>query len=365
MKLKPRAVPIVFVCSLSMVGCSSGGDHPAPGPDDTGNGGSDSHVGDIGDTGNDAHDSGAVADSNGTDSNGGDSNVDSTIDAMTDVVDAMDTTTPADTRDSAPDAPPPDAGPPTCDPTKDWTTASDIAIAGLSTTGADDFLGGVTPDELTLVWSTLSTTDFEVKVADRSDTTSAFGAPAVISGSFGFTRVAISADGLTLYAVDATQKTMQRLTRAARGDAFGSADTTGFSEIDALAFDGPAKLGDPTISADGNHLIVTVQGLSVGSNDLYESTWAGTAWGTAVKITGAWTGAQRPSGYSFDARTIFLTVLTPAGSMALRPAIGFPFDRVTGIGNHELAAPNAACSKLYFSRAVNPDGTDLDLFVTL
>ena len=83
-----------------------------------------------------------------------------------------------------------------------------------------------------------------------------------------------------------------------------------------------------------------------------------------MKLSGAWTGMQRPSAYSFDARTIFLTDPSPAGSEALRPVIGWSFDRVVGTGAHLLASPNETCSKLYFSRAANPDGSDLDLFVT-
>ena len=367
-----RSKAAAFVCSAIVVlGCSSSDDHgglnfdTGPASDSTaGDSGSttDSHGGDVAD----AHDSGVVGDSShdsggGTDSSGGDSTTTDGSGGDSVATDATDSST---TIDTTPDAPPPDAGPPACDPTKDWTTVGDTALSALSTVGSDDYLGDVTPDELTIVWVTLSDPDVFVKVSDRSDTASAFGAPVVVSGSFGFTRVTVSGDGLTLIATDATRKSLVTLTRAARGDAFGSPDTSGFGEINALAFDGPTHLGDPTLSADGNHLMVTAQGLAIGSALIWESTKTGTAWGTPVKVTGPWTGLQRPSGYSFDARTIFLTDVTPTGTESFRPAIGFPFDKDVAVGSHLFASPTRACDKLYFSRAVNTDGTDLDLFVT-
>jgi hypothetical protein len=171
-----------------------------------------------------------------------------------------------------------------------------------------------------------------------------------------------------MIATDAAKKNLVQLTRGARGDAFGAPDASSiFAEINALAGDGTTTVGDPVLSADGNRLIVATTGLAIATT-LYESTWTGTAWGTPVPVAGPWTTGStiyRPSAYSFDARTLFLTDATShAGSFAFRPAVGFAFTSQPSIGSHAFASPDGPCSKLYFSRGVNPDGSDLDLFVT-
>ncbi len=90
--------------------------------------------------------------------------------------------------------------PPRCDPARAWADGTFLAIS----TTDDDRFAAITPDELTLAWTTPDVGDASkviVHYVDRSSTGDAFAAPRVFDQPAGYAaidRVALSANGLQL-----------------------------------------------------------------------------------------------------------------------------------------------------------------------
>jgi hypothetical protein len=259
--------------------------------------------------------------------------------------------------------------PPVCPTDVEW---GDGTVLSLST-GSDDF-GAITPDELTLVWTSGGDAGgFTVSCADRTASSASFGTPQVVplaAGSFVPGSVSVSPDGLRLV-FQAPDTTFFVLTRASRGSAFAASMTTSeFAIINAEISGGEIieHLGDPLIGASDETFYYSRYPAGVGQNiaTVFEADRSGSApWGDGTAINGAAieeTGGgqrRRPSGISADGRTLFYwDDASGAEMMTWRATPTGAFATAISIGARTGAEPNADCTAIYYSAAAS-GGTSL------
>lgn len=282
---------------------------------------------------------------------------------------ASDSSSSADANDSG--TPPfmtPDAGPGACDPASTWATGTLIPIS----TASDDALDSVTPDELTIAW----TSGNAIFYSDRASSTDAFGtaqnldvAAGITAGTYAADRVALSPDGLRLVVVNADEQGFSEFTRTARigsGNTFASPDVGGFGNIDLDTPSG-ASVGDPVIGATDTTFFYSVYGggatstiyraLRLTSTDAWSS---GAALDVATDLQAQGSSRRQPTAISSDNRTLFFydQVNSIERASWINESTG-EFDTFADLGTRVWAAPNSACSTLYYSSA----GTSsVDLF---
>jgi hypothetical protein len=153
------------------------------------------------------------------------------------------------------------ADPPGCDPTQPFGTP--VPLAELNTDDDDAFVR-LTPDELTIVYST----DDNMFLALRASKTSAFGAPIEL----GQGRAPwISSDGLTLYfgSVSVVDETIMIATRASVSDDFGEATSAGI-ETGGVEW-------HPFVTADGAELW-----FAAGTGSIADHVWKAPITGNVV-----------------------------------------------------------------------------------
>jgi hypothetical protein len=284
------------------------------------------------------------------------------------VVDSTPTTAvPADSGGT--DATDAEAGPPgICDPLAPFATST--ALTTLSST-KDDLLGAVTPDELTIAWSSVdSAANVTVYSADRASAATAFGAPlavAVPTAGFVVGRVGLSPDGLRLLFVSKNAKSMYEIVRVSRSGAFdGSPDPSAFGAINALIGDGSGLLGFPLVGSDDLSLYFTL-GNPTGGNTIYRANRASSAdhWSNPSRLgdpalVGGGATAVVPTGVSKDDRTLFLWAVNAGHAYASdRTSPGGPFTTLVDLGARQYASPAGDCKTLYYSAAGAIGGLDL------
>ena len=140
-----------------------------------------------------------------------------------------DSATDALTKEAAADAPPPsDAG--RCDPTKPF--GAPVALAALNLPAENDRAAQLTPDELTIYFSSDRSNERRIYRATRARVEDPFGPPALLdeltTPSYDFLTAAPSADGLELIVEvrgldgGTGRSDLRRLTRASTAVLFGS-----------------------------------------------------------------------------------------------------------------------------------------------
>lgn len=269
-------------------------------------------------------------------------------------------------KDGAPDGAV-DAGPPVCDPTATWKAG--IAVPSVSTPDPD-WLGSITPDELTIAWTSVVNGAPVVHYADRTSTTVPFGTtntvdPALTSidgGApigFALDRVALSADGLRLVAARADRHGFFQIVRTSRSGSFdqdSSGDFRIFGPPSGEGPPGPPGCSAPLLSADDQLFLYTSIG-TVDAYSIYQSHRApdghwplGAPLADASLMSQGGVG-QRATGLSADARTLFLLDDTTGHERAgWRNDPWSSFTMFVDLGSsHSYAAPNASCDRLYYS----------------
>jgi hypothetical protein len=254
--------------------------------------------------------------------------------------------------DSAP-APAP-AAPPLCPAAVSWGGDMQLSI---STSGNDTF-GAITPDELTIAWTT-STGAVAVTYADRADVADEFGSTQTVQGDFATGQVALSADGLRLAVLSSDATTLSVLVRTARGMSFEAPPMQGeFSEIDTNVTQGEAAvhLGDPVFGAGDATFYYSLYGSGRQDTALEAVRPAqGAAWTVGTGLAGSQllaAGPERrhPTGISADDLTLlYWDDVSASEKMTWRPTVGDAFGAVTDIGMRPGAQPNAACTAIYYS----------------
>ncbi len=258
--------------------------------------------------------------------------------------------------------PPP---PPTvCDPAATFGTGSALSIS----TADDDVLDAITPDELTIAWTQGAGGTATVDYADRTSTSSSFNSPQKFAAAtYTADRVALSPDGLTLVIVNDDAKGFSELTRAARGDAFGSPALGSFGNINA---DTPVggSVGDPVIDSSNTAFYFSVYG-TTSTKTIYRSLrlmptdpWGnGGVLNVAAGLQTSGSSRRRPSGISSDGRTLFFfDQVTSSERAAWVNETTGQFDSFADLGSRLWAAPATSCSTLYYSAT---GASSVDLFV--
>jgi hypothetical protein len=260
-----------------------------------------------------------------------------------------------------------DVTPPTptvCPQKASWGAGARLALS----TADDDVLGGVTPDELSLVFQSGE----RVWVADRSSVDDDFTQPLPVVESEGyFAQATLSPDGLTLVGVRIDGTGFGALTRAARGEPFeGTPDELPFDALygaPAASFShGP--FADPVFSADGAHLLYSA--LELDANDsvtVYDARGAEGLWPWGSPVAGvllyAEAGAfRRPTALSSDQRTLFYWDEVAREARATwRRRLDEAFSGSESVGTRQNAMPNRGCDRLYYTA---PGSAGDDLFVS-
>jgi hypothetical protein len=266
--------------------------------------------------------------------------------------------------------PPPNA---VCNPSASWGAGALLSISS----ALDDELDAITPDELTIAWTEGTGSTATIQVADRASSTAAFDAPqAIPAGSFSTARAALSPDGLTLVVVDADGQGFSELTRSSRtapGNTFGSPATGPFTNfLDAL----PAgeSYGDPVLSADDNAFYYSIYApqplpdAGATTTTIFRAArliptdmWPlGAPLTTSTGLDAQGTLRKQPTAISSDEQTLFFwDQVTGTERAAFIDESTGAFDDFVSLGARTMAAPNAACTTLYYSAA---GASSVDLF---
>jgi hypothetical protein len=250
-----------------------------------------------------------------------------------------------------------------CSTTLGWGPSSTLAIS----TAADDLLGSLTPDELSLAWTTSEGGALQIQYADRPSLADPFGLPKILSGAFARDRAALSPDGLQLVLVNADRRGFTQYTRTLRTEEFGN---PGFGPLASYAPDllPPGHfLADPVLAPDDKTFIYSEYGSGVvdtvhQSKRLFDGDpWSPGSVLVAAELQASGTDRRRPTGLSADGRTLFFwddgSAQERAGFFALESA---QFSRFVDLGQMRGAEPNETCTRLYFS---GPGQSSLELMV--
>jgi hypothetical protein len=243
----------------------------------------------------------------------------------------------------------PDGGP-LCNPTASWGTP----VSVLTTGSADSTIfGGVTPDELTIAWTSSAGGVVTAWYADRATSTAPFGTPQSLASSVGalaLDRVTLSGDGLRIGAVASGALSFVGATRASRSVAFGTPDT----EFQGLGGgEAPPTLASPLLSGDDSELFYLITGQS-SDFVIHDATgglpWKGGVELSAPQLSRSATSYRRPSGVSLDGLTLFYwDEVSSTEKMAIRPVASQPFNQFVDIGARANASPAASCQRIYYA----------------
>jgi hypothetical protein len=250
--------------------------------------------------------------------------------------------------------------PPLCPDSDAW--GEGVRIDELSTAD-DDLIGGLTPDEGTLVWLSGEA----VMVADRADASAPFGEPQQLDDT-DFVQATVSPDGLHLVGTRFGNFAFSEVVRESRDEPFsGEPDDTAFADLNHTVASIPVakSVGDPLLI--GDDWFVFSYYLSPPDMSLTIRQGVGPLYSFGVPIGGAMLQAQGEerriaTGFGADLRTLFYwDEVEGVEQQAQRADAGSDFDRYQSLDDRRGAVPNEACDRLYYS-APGPGG-DLDLFV--
>jgi hypothetical protein len=235
-----------------------------------------------------------------------------------------------------------------CGPSPAWGQP----VTVLTTSTADSTIfAGITNDELSIAWTSVSGGVVTAWYADRASNTAAFGAPQALASSFGalaFDRVSLSGDGLRIVGVRADGTGFVAATRAARPGTF---DTDDSAEFAVFAPDGSADAStyaSPMLSPD-DQVFAYLLTSSADDNDLMFS--GGPGWSKSVSPgipeLARMNGQQRrPTGMTLDELSLFYWDEVTGTEKVVYFA---PTDLFADLGAWKDAVPVGQCSRIYYS----------------
>jgi hypothetical protein len=253
-----------------------------------------------------------------------------------------------------------------CNPASVWIDGEPLSIS----TAVDDFFGSVTPDELSMAFTTTVNGMVQIEYADRASISDAFGAQRSLSGAFAMDRAALSPDGLELVLVNDDRRSFSEYTRSARADDFsapGLGSFAAFEDYSQTAMPAANAFADPLLAPDDKTFIYSEYGPGVVETiHQTKRLFSGDSWSLglsfmAVELTASGTQRRKPTGLSSDARTLFFWDEPMAEERA-----GFfvyqsdALSNVVDLGQRQGAQPNQACTRLYHSAA---GVSSIDLFI--
>jgi len=223
--------------------------------------------------------------------------------------------------------------------------------------GADaPHLLAMTPDELSLAFTTGEGDSLALYVADRTSSSAAFSAAELTlpNGYASDSGVSLSSDGRTLILVFADHSGFGELSRTSRTRAFkGPPDTVAYAKINALKPMSGHSVGWPVLSSDGQDLYFLSyfgQALAVQSKRGQDGVFDFGSEIDEFTLGGNEGEYKLLSGISFDQRAIFFFDQATQHAMALfRSRPGAPFYDPLDLGARQGATPNQDCSRVYSS----------------
>ena len=211
----------------------------------------------------------------------------------------------------------------------------------------------VTPDELSIAWSSLGSSQVRFFVADRSSVDAGFEPPQLVNAAGSV--VALSADGLRLIVLNAEKAAYSESVRDARGQDFGRPTAGAFATINAQAGQLGLTLAGGVLSADNRSFVYVAQsqGESHPVRIATRSDEGPFPVGEPIAICELEAHealVRTPAGISNDGLTLFF--FDPdrnALRAAWRSELSAPFSWFTNVGRYGTGVPTADCSSIYYS----------------
>jgi hypothetical protein len=211
----------------------------------------------------------------------------------------------------------------------------------------------VTPDELSIAWSSLGSSQVRFFVADRWSANDGFDPPRAVATTGSV--VALSADGLSAITLDAAHVAYSESVRDDRGQDFGEPTAGAFAPINAQAQQLGLTLGAAVLSADSRSFFYVAQSQDASHpvriatrNDDGPFPVGEPIDVCELEAHGAL--VRTPTGISNDGLTLFF--FDPdrnALRAAWRSELSAPFSWFTDVGRYGAGVPTADCSAIYYS----------------
>lgn len=231
--------------------------------------------------------------------------------------------------------------------------------AVLTTPAADaTIFSGITPDALSIAWTSTTGGTVTAWIADRAHATDPFGIPQALSSSFGalaFDRVSLSGDGLRVVGVRADTTGFVAATRSARPGTFDTDDSAEFAAFLSSSDASTSTYASPMLSPD-NQLFLYLLTSSVSDDDLYvasQTGWENQVAEMAPQLARVNGQQRRPTGMTLDEQTMFYWDEVSGTEMV---AVGMPASQFGVLGNWQNAVPTGDCSGIYFSAPASDAG---------
>jgi hypothetical protein len=238
-------------------------------------------------------------------------------------------------------------------------------------TAQDDVNPALAGNSLTLVWSTGSGNPV-IHYVDRAQETDPWGQEQMLVSTAAplraGERVAVTDDGLQLYGIAADGRSIVQLTRESVLGEFGPSSGGSVSNLNMAlaAFAADEQVADLVLGASGLSLLYrrvssTAPGLFLSLRLLTSDMWpVAMPFAKQAELLPSGGKVRRPTGLSRDLRALFywdeVTSTERVGMFAFDAPVATVFE---DLGARRGAAPNGACSRLYFSTS---GATSLDIF---
>lgn len=256
-------------------------------------------------------------------------------------------------------------GPPDVEPLPEPTCLGEGELSGavklgISTEDADQF-GSITPDELVIAWTVVDDGKVTLHYSRRQSESGEFGAASTLElADAADDSVALSADGLRVVYVNGDRKGFTQLVRAAVDEPFSDVDNDDFRPIaeSVLEFAEGELVGDPVLGPDDSTLFYSRYGAQRSATLLgtlrfssYAPWPAGSELPVAPTLEAVDDERQRPTAMSLDRQTLFLwNSATATQTVAMLSHETSQYEIAFELEDARGAAPNAACSRVYYDR---------------
>ncbi|MGC4089035.1 MAG: hypothetical protein QM756_14260 [Polyangiaceae bacterium] len=224
-------------------------------------------------------------------------------------------------------------------------------------TSFEDQLGGITPDERVIAWTTDDGNGIQLLTAERADAQQPFSTPRKLSIAAALDRVTLSPDGLRVIYAAANRRSFVTLSREATTEPFAASNSFEFSLLndpDALPQD--ESYGDPVLSANDLAFVYSRYGVSrtqtlfISHRFSKQAPWqVGHEISIDAQFAATPTDRFRPTSLTADELTLFLWHPADTTAYAVHfDSSQFTFQSYAELGALGGAAPNADCTRVYY-----------------
>jgi hypothetical protein len=257
-----------------------------------------------------------------------------------------------------------------CSPTAQW---SDGTLIPTASTSAKDVFGSITPDELTIVWTSITDAGPVIHYADRQSATDEFRPFGSLSMSdyYSAERPAVSPDGARVIVIRKDRKGFGEYVRQGRFHPFEitpSEDSFGALNNQGYVLETNEFFGDPVLSSDDRTLYYSRYGSGAPATVFAAVRSGPVSWQLGSPVDGGpllddCGARRRPTGVSADGLTLFYYDESSRSERATwRKDTGSAFSGFVELGSSTPAQPNTACTALYFSVRAGDASAGSDVF---